>query len=462
MISRVSVWLFSKLSGVILIAVLGLAAAGLWLYWSDTLVFESQREELKRLVSGEHAHLLEARRARVERRDVLGVELESERLRLATATRAVRALGELEENRVGERAEREARNRRLEQLRTVKDQASRRVEFLEQELRLEKYTLEGIDLALGRVEKRLDQARAAESKVLQYLRRAWESAKWHLVVALFAWLFGPTLWKLFLFHVFAPLLARGKPLRFALEAPPPPEVECSKVALELSLEPGEQLKIKECFLQASDEALRKRTRWLFDWRMPLTSLACGLTEMIELSAGKGTTETRRVTLSCASDPLAELSLVRIPEGSSLVLSPRHIAGVLHASGASAGIRTRWVFCRWQSWVSLQFRFFEFRGPMTIVLSGSRGIRVERLGAGGRPEARRVNRNAVIGFSPALGYTPVRAETFWAFYRGMNPLFDALFTGEGLFLCQASARPGEEVSERFWTSVWNGVLRVFGI
>ena len=83
-------------------------------------------------------------------------------------------------------------------------------------------------------------------------------------------------------------------------------------------------------------------------------------------------------------------------------------------------------------------------------------------AGGGP-ARRANQDATIGFTPALEYRPVRAETFWAYFRNKNPLFDDLFAGPGLFLCQRTAAKGAaNDARRFWAGVWGGVLRVFGV
>jgi len=63
----------------------------------------------------------------------------------------------------------------------------------------------------------------------------------------------------------------------------------------------------------------------------------------------------------------------------------------------------------------------------------------------------------------LAYRSVRAETFWSYYRDMNPLFDDLFQGRGTFLCQEVSTGGPEaVARRFWATLWSGILKVFGI
>jgi hypothetical protein len=91
--------------------------------------------------------------------------------------------------------------------------------------------------------------------------------------------------------------------------------------------------------------------------------------------------------------------------------------------------------------------------------------VEQLLArdGGAVAARRTNQDATMGFTPNLDYRPVRAETFWSYYRGMNPLFDDLFAGQGVFLCQQVSSSGDATQARkFWAGMWGGVMKVFGL
>jgi hypothetical protein len=222
--------------------------------------------------------------------------------------------------------------------------------------------------------------------------------------------------------------------------------------------------VKEKFLQASDEGIVKRTRFVLDWSIPFTSLACGLVELVEMRH-TGTAGEYRITLSNSVDPHIELALIEVAAGSSLVLRPSFLAGVVQREGDRLQIRRHWRFFHWQAWISGQFRFFEFIGPCRLVVAGSRGVREERLAdrEGMPAPARRTNQDATIGFTPNLDYSPVRAETFWGYYRGMNPLFDDLFAGKGLYVLQetASEGPGAKAG-RFWAGVWNGLLKVFGL
>jgi hypothetical protein len=223
--------------------------------------------------------------------------------------------------------------------------------------------------------------------------------------------------------------------------------------------------VKEQFLQSSDEGLERRTRFLFDWAIPLTSLSCGLVELVELSLRRAG-ESLTVTLSDMDDPHNELALVRVPDGGSIVLRPSYIAAVIKPLGGTLVVRRRWRLFHWQSWITGQFRFFEFEGPVKLAVVGSRGVRAEwlRPKADGGHRARRTNQDATIGFTPNLRYRPVRAETFWAYYRDKNPLFDDLFEGEGVFLCQEIVGEGGTGKKlrNFWSRAWDGVLKVFGI
>jgi hypothetical protein len=243
-----------------------------------------------------------------------------------------------------------------------------------------------------------------------------------------------------------------------------PAVSVSKVATSVTLRPGERLWVKERFLQASDEGLKRKSRFVLDWSIPFTCFATGLVELIELSH-RGESGEAQLTLSNQGDPHSEIAVITLTEGASLVLRPSFLAGVVSTQGKKLKIRRRWQLFRWQAWVTLQFRFFEFVGPCQLVVAGSRGVRVEQLlrRDDGSYAARRTNQDATMGFTPGLDYRPVRAETFWSYYRGMNPLFDDLFAGQGIFLCQQVATGGDaKQARKFWSGLWGGVMKVFGI
>jgi hypothetical protein len=321
------------------------------------------------------------------------------------------------------------------------------------------------DLEAQRLELAEELAREeTPTGLYHYVRSAWERAKWPIFLLLAGYFFGPSITKLVAYFGVGRLLVRSRPIVLRKDPRALPDVSGGGVSLEAALWPGESVWVKELFLQSSDEGLKRRTRFLFDWAIPLTSLSCGLVELIELSHERAG-EPLTVTMSDMDDPHNELALVRVPEGGSIVLRPSFIAGVIKPHTERLVVRRRWRLFHWQAWITGQFRFFEFEGPVRLAVVGSRGVRAEWLRpvAEGITRARRTNQDATIGFTPNLRYRPVRAETFWAYYRDKNPLFDDLFEGEGMFLCQEIVTDGTAAKVRnFWSRVWDAVLKVFGI
>jgi hypothetical protein len=346
----------------------------------------------------------------------------------------------------------------------MENTALRRVMELEQALKRTQWEKDGLEIALGRMQAQLKTTEESKSKILHYAREAWAKYGNHVLLVMALYFLGPPLCRIFAYFVFAPFISRRKPLMLGERTEPLPAITSSHAAVELPLGPGDTLWVKERYLQASDEGLRKRTKTVLDWRMPVTCVAAGLTELIEMK--NTTTEaTYRATFSSQLNPNTELAVVAIPAGASLVMRPSFLAGAIGQSGGKLVIRRHWRLFTMQSWVTGQFRYFEFTGPCRLLVAGSRGVRAEVLSPspGNEWPARRTNQDATIGFTPGLSYRPVRAETFWAYFRGMNPLFDDLFDGVGVFLCQeTSAKGPQENVRKFWAGLWSGLLRIFGL
>ena len=311
--------------------------------------------------------------------------------------------------------------------------------------------------ALARVRRELAVAEAGQSPFWRRLEAAWHAVRLPVALTLTLLFAGPTLWALFAYFVLGPWVARGRPLRLGPEAPASPRIRCAGVALRLPVGPAERLWVKPEYLQSSDEACRRRTRWLLDPGAPLTSLAAGWHELQELrpEAGRGA----EVTLASREDPQQELAAVEVPAGEALVLSPRHVVGVLAAVGSPGRLRARWHLGSWQAWVGGRFRHFVWSGPCVLAVAGRRGIRAEALAG----DARRLQADLVIGHSLGVARRPVRAETFWSYYRGRHPLWDEQVAGPGLILLESAASPGAAAgARRWWERVGQGVLRVLGL
>lgn len=461
-------WLLQKLLVAALIVGLGLAAYGLWIFLREQEFSDLRREALITELSAKRAHLLSAK-TEIEKRMTefqAGVEKQHERVRQAEKVIAI--LRELEswwDRLWGNPVQQKANAERLASMEKLKTGALSQVTELTRSLSQARWEKDGVEITLRQTESDLARVEASKSKIAHYLQAAWDETKWYVALAVGGYFFGPTLWALTMYYGFAALIARGRPIQFEREQTAVPEVGESHVSIDAVLAPKDVLRIKEKFLQSSDEGVTKHTRFVLDWKIPFTSLACGLTELVELRNVSEAAE-YHVTLSNAHDPHQELAMVDVPAESSVILRPSFLAGVMQPNDRPLKIRRRWQILRWQAWITGQFRFFEFEGPCRLIVAGSRGVRAERLAerVGNPAPARRTNQDATIGFTPNLSYRPVRAETFWSYYRGMNPLFDDLFAGQGLFILQetASKHGGAAKAGRFWAVVWNGVLKVFGL
>ena len=464
---QIGSWLGRKLVGALLIVALALAAYGIWLFLQEEGRLERQRLEKLQQAMVDRERLQAARDALEQRLVSLRKELATQEERVQRARKVMASLQALESwwDRLWGNPGQQTAN--AEQARRMQD-LEREAQGKLGELRglLTQVTAEkgGVEAALQRISQEVGRLEESRSRAVHYVALAWDSVKWYLLSALLAYFLGPTVWALALYYGVAPVMTRGAPIRLGPEPEALPELGGSSVSTEAVLRPGDILRLKEKFLQASDEGVTRRTRFVLDWKIPFTSLACGLVELVELRATGGEGEWR-VTLSSSDDPHAELAMVTVPAGASLVLRPSFLAGGIEGPSERLRIRRHWRIFRWQAWVGGQFRVFEFVGPCRLIITGSRGVRAERLAdrAASASPARRTNQDATIGFTPNLEYRPVRAETFWSYYRGMNPLFDDLFSGRGVFVVQETSTEGPAAKAgAFWSSVWNGVLKVFGL
>lgn len=475
-------WLLQKFATGVLIVVVGVAIFAGWLYLRNNADFEAWRQNMVRTINGDRTRY-QAALADVNRRlaaESTAIAADQRQLQLADKVIGeIKGLDSVWARYFGDQAQQSLNRRRLASVEARRASIAADLQHRREAFTHATWERDGLQVALGKQDAKLQAYRARRSAVMRYVDEAWNHRLGRGVLRLPVkdWVFlvlglyfvGPSLGKLALYFLVAPVVVRGRPVRLAESAAALPQVGESHVAADLTLGSGERLWIKEKFLQASDEGLRRKTRYLLDWRIPLTCIATGLVEMIEMahdaSGGTDAAGGQRLTLSNQGDPHSELAIVTLPAGASLVLRPSFLAGVVTKDGQPLRIRRRWQLFRWQAWVTLQFRFFEFVGPCRLILAGSRGLRVENLADRQGPvlPARRTNQDATVGFTPNLDYRPVRAETFWSYYRGMNPLFDDLFAGRGVFLCQQVASEGEaKQARKFWAGVWGGVMKVFGL
>lgn len=232
----------------------------------------------------------------------------------------------------------------------------------------------------------------------------------------------PLLLKAALYFLVAPFAARRPPIRlWRDDLGDARALARSAVSHEIRLQPGQELLVAPEALQSTPHHAAKRTRWLLDWRLPLSSLASGLAGLTEIRVARADS----VLVSATGGPEFEIALIGVGRGSALVLRPRALRGLMQDTAAPVRITRRWRFGL-TAWLTLQFRYLVFHGPAVFILQGGRGVRLEAAGRG-----RGINQAATIGFSPGLAYRVARSETFGAYLLGKQALFnDSFEAGRG--------------------------------
>ena len=280
---------------------------------------------------------------------------------------------------------------------------------------------------------------------------------WKAALALLAILLMPYLIRLLFYAVLAPLAERRPAIRLRVPggagAPIPP-VDRSTTSVALRLEPGEELLVRQAYLQSTGLGGRKATRWLLDWRHPFASLASGLVFLVRI---RDTDEA--TTISAVRDPLAEVAVLSVPEGGACVLQPRALAAVAQPIGRPLRITSHWRLGSLNAWLTLQLRYLVFHGPARLVLKGGRGVRVERAERG-----RVFGPAQLVGFSADLAYSVTRTETFWPYFLGGESLLkDKVQAGEGVLIVEESPLGGGrgEPTRKGLEGAMDAFLKVFG-
>lgn len=249
----------------------------------------------------------------------------------------------------------------------------------------------------------------------------------------------PYLIRLLMWFIVAPLAMRRPSIRLEMPggkgaaiAPAPP----SSTSVAVRLQPGEELLVRQDYLQTSSVSGAKGDQWFLDWKKPITSFATGLVFLTRIRGDGETT-----TISATRDGLAEVTILALPEGASCVLHPRALAAVAHPIGRPLQITPHWRWASLNAWLTFQFRYLVFQGPARLVLKGGRGVRVESADKG-----RVFGQDQLVGFSADLAYSVTRTETFWPYFLGRQQLLkDRVIEGDGVLIVEEApftARNGE--------------------
>ena len=278
------------------------------------------------------------------------------------------------------------------------------------------------------------------------------------LAALLAILVLPLVMRALFYFVLAPVVARGQPLRLAeatdrtvparLEHGPAPSVA-------VNLQQGEELLVRQAFLQTRPAGAEFATRWLLDWRNPLTSLASG---MAFLTQARGTGAS--FGISARADPFAEVAALVLSQDSALVMQPRALAGLVQQTSRPIRIESRWRFGL-HAWLTFQFRYLVFHGPGMLIVKGGRGVRVEPAAQG-----RVFSQDQLIGFSAHTSYSVARSETFAPYLFGKEPLFRDRVTDmdvPGVLVIEETPMTGRRAGiARGLEKGMDAVLKAFGI
>ena len=325
----------------------------------------------------------------------------------------------------------------------------------------------------ARIEARLQDLVHAMASMEGQLRDNWWRALRELfarygpaaaLLVLSAILLPPAI-RAFFYFVLAPIASRLKPLSIAhapnvpaiaLPLPPDGQSRISAVSQAVLLQPGQRMLIHPEYLQSSPVSSTKRTQWLLDWRFPFTSLAAGMVALTRLESDVSAS----VTISASDDPLLEIAVLHLPAGSALVFQPRGLVGLIREADQPLAMASHWRLASLHAWLTLQLRFIVFRGPVTLIVRGCRGVRLERAGQG-----RSISQSATLGFTTDVLYSTGRSETFIPYLRGRQALFNDRFDGKnGVYLYEETPRHGKQPGKAgsWFEGFTDAILKVFGI
>lgn len=274
--------------------------------------------------------------------------------------------------------------------------------------------------------------------------------------------------KVLFYYVLAPMATKLAPIclerkavgqiasRDGMALLPGAAVPASAVSQTVYLENDEQLLILPDHIQSVPLGGSKKTKWLLDWTCPWTSLISGMYALTCIR----TDNREALVLSASENPISEIALITLPAGAAMVFHPRGMVGVIYPSATPLKITRRWRLGSLHAWLTLQLRYLIFHGPVTLIVSGSRGVRIEPAGQG-----RMISQASTLGFSANLNYTTVRCETFFPFYQGKTALLQDAFAGsDGYYVYDETPRASQKSGrvERGLEGITDAILKVFGI
>ena len=270
----------------------------------------------------------------------------------------------------------------------------------------------------------------------------------------------PVVVKAVLYFVVAPLITRARPVRLLPDTSGGAAVGASAVSVPVELGEGDELIVHSDYLQAAGVGPGKKTRFLFSWNMPFTSIAAGLFLMVSIRNPGGALA--KVTVSPKRDLFDKLSRVTLPAGAAMVVYPRSLVGVMLRGGEAPHITRHWRLFNLHGWLTFQLRYLVVHGPCDFIVKGCRGVRAGEV----TPETPRMqDQCATLGFTANLEYSSIRCETFIDYLRGRDGLFNDRFANAtGYHFTEEIPDPRRKTGlfGRGIEGIIDGFLKGFGI
>ena len=287
-------------------------------------------------------------------------------------------------------------------------------------------------------------AKADESYVQNWISKGTGQVSEVLPIALKIMLYLallPLAGKLLFYFVFAPVAARLPPIyiRQSLHSNEPSDqcgtpiysANLSRVTQTITVEPGEELLVHPEYIQTVSSSAKKATKWLLNWKYPLTCLAAGFAAMTRVRSS----QSEEIVISSSTDPLDEIALISLPADVAMVFQPRSLVGFKYPINHPVAIHRHWRLASLHAWLTLQFRYVVFTGPVTLIVRGCRGVRVESARGG-----RNISQYATLGFSTNVAYSTIRAEPFIPYLASKQALYHDRFEGDyGVYIYQETPR-----------------------
>lgn len=259
------------------------------------------------------------------------------------------------------------------------------------------------------------------------------------------------------YFVLAPLATRGAPIRVHAKAQAGVEAaSASAVSQTIVLDVNQELLALPRYLQSTPVNAQMSTRWLLKGRW-WASLTSG---MYLLTCVRTANCHAQIVVSASDDGMSELAQVRVAAGSALVFHPRALVGVICERDTALAIERHWRLASLHAWLTLQLRYFVVRGPVTLIVQGTRGVRVAPASG-----AHSVRQSATLGFSAGVAYSTVRSAPFVPYLRGQTDLlYDRFAGGQGIYIYDETPESGRRGGRlgRGLEGLVDAVLKVLGV